>query len=231
MNEPRPPTQDADQQAALWGYPSPGESRWPATAAVVAAIALNLRLPDKLTPGPHYVVPILAGVLLVVLMVANPSRLSGESRRMRPVSVSLIALVNLANVISLGLLVHFLLAGGKTDGHQLIRAGIGIWVTLILVFALWYWEIDRGGPVARCGVDHAPPDFLFPQMESPGVTRGQWSPTFLDYLYLALTNATAFSPTDALPLTARAKCIMAAQSLASLATLALVGARAVNILS
>jgi len=144
--------------------------------------------------------------------------------------------VNVDNIVSLGLLIHRLLAGstangGQLSGRSLVYSAVSIWFTSVLVFGLWYWEIDRGGPVKRCWVDHGPPDFLFAQMENPGVTHERWSPHFIDYMYLSLTNSTAFSPTDVLPLTRQAKAIMAAQSLASLATIAVVGARAVNILS
>ena len=222
---------DDEQRAALWGYPLPGESRWPASAAVAMAIVMFLILPDKLVAGPRLALPVLETALLVPLMIANPSKLSHESRDMRYLSIALIALINLANIASLALLVHYLLAGGKADGRQLIEAGIGVWATLVIVFALWYWELDRGGPQARCRRDHGPPDFLFPQMENPAVAKGEWAPRFVDYFYVSLTNATAFSPTDTMPLTGRAKLVMAAQSVASLTTIALVGARAVNILT
>jgi hypothetical protein len=216
---------------SLWGYASPGESRWPAAVAVVVALILQVLLPNTLTPGPRYAVPALELALLVPLMIANPSRLTTESRDVRILSIALIGLVNAANLVSLALLVHHLLGHAKTDGHQLILAGAGVWLTFPIVFGLWFWELDRGGPVARSSPDHGPPVFLFRHMENPGVTRGQWSPTFIDYLYVSLTNATAFSPTDTMPLTTRVKILMGAEGLASLATIAIVGARAVNILS
>jgi hypothetical protein len=101
----------------------------------------------------------------------------------------------------------------------------------VIVFGLWYWELDRGGPSARHDPHHREPDFLFPQMATPGSARPDWAPGFLDYLYVSFTNATAFSPTDTMPLTPLAKSLMAVQSAASLLTVALVAARAVNILS
>lgn len=224
------PGERSDADAAAWGYPSPGESRWPAAGAVLMALIIYARLPDRLTPGPRYLVPVLELVLLIPLMIASPTRITRESKDLRWLSISLIALTNAANAGSLILLVRFLLLGGRADGRTLIQAGVGIWVTQILVFALWYWEVDRGGPAARCSVDHAPPDLLFPQMETAAVTAGQWAPRFWDYLYVSLTNSSAFSPTDTMPLTVRAKMIMAGQSLVSLTTVAIVGARAVNIL-
>ena len=106
-----------------------------------------------------------------------------------------------------------------------------IWITNVLVFGLWYWELDRGGPVARLEAHRRQPDFLFPQMTAPDATTPDWTPTFLDYLYTSFTNATAFSPTDTMPLTAWAKLLMMVQSLASLLTVSLVISRAVNILN
>ena len=230
-----PPGPDRDvagaAERALWGEPSPGESRWPATAAVLVALGLQVILPDRLVFGPRYALPVLELALLVPLMIANPSRLSRASRDTRGLSLALIALVNLANITSLALLIRLLVNGSKANGKQLIFAAVGIWFTQVIVFGLWYWELDRGGPVARTTVEHGPPDWLFPQMENPGVARGPWSPWLLDYLYLSLTNSTAFSPTDAMPLSVRAKAVMGAQSIVSVATIVVVGARAVNILS
>ena len=214
-----------------WRLPSPGEPRWPATLAVVVALVIYIRLPDRLTPGPQYLVPVLEVALLIPLVIAHPARIGPGSKNLRWLSLALIALVLAANAGSLVLLVRYLLHGGRANGRQLIRAGIGIWVTQVLVFALWYWEVDRGGPLARAQPDHDPPDFLFPQMENASLTGGPWWPQFWDYLYLSLTNSTAFSPTDTLPLTVRVKMIMAGQSVVSLATIAIVGSRAVNILS
>jgi hypothetical protein len=216
---------------APWDSPSPGEARWPATAALLVALGIYVRLPDRLTPGPQYLLPVLELALLIPLIAASPSKITREGRNLRWLSITLIALVNAANAGSLILLVRYLLHGGKANGRELIRAGIGIWVTQVLVFALWYWEVDRGGPVARCHPVHDPPDFLFTQMDNTAVARGPWWPQFWDYLYVSLTNSTAFSPTDTLPLTIRAKVLMGAQSLVSLGTLAIVASRAVNILS
>ena len=142
-----------------------------------------------------------------------------------------IAVVNAANIASLFLLIHSLLNGSKTSGKQLILAAVGIWLTSIIVFALWYWQVDRGGPVARCRPAQPKPDLFFPQMGNPELAEPGWSPSFVDYLYVSLTNSMAFSPTDTMPLTRRVKLLMGAQSLVSLATIAIVGSRAVNILN
>jgi len=203
--------------------------------AVAAAIGLYFALPDRLITGlgPRWLVPALEGVLWLALLIANP-RLTVESRRLRPVAIVLIAFVNLANVVSLGELVHELLAVNvrhAPGGRDLIFASVPIWITNVLVFALWYWELDRGGPVSRLKAQRRQPDFLFPQMSAPDSTRPDWSPAFIDYLYTSFTNATAFSPTDTMPLTPWAKLLMMVQSLASLLTVALVVSRAVNILN
>jgi len=221
-----------EQSQAAWGEPSKVEPRWPASVAVVAAMALYLVLPQRLITGmgPRWLVPTLEGVLGVALLVAGPRRLSRESARLRSLAILLIAMVNLANLVSLCELLNLLLSKNP-GGRALIFASLPVWLTNVLVFALWYWELDRGGPVARLRVQRRQPDFLFPQMSVPGATTPGWSPSFLDYLYTSFTNATAFSPTDTMPLTAWAKTLMMVQSLASLLTVALVVSRAVNILA
>lgn len=215
--------------------PSRREPHGYAALAVIATIALDLTLPQQLTVGPTWLVPALAALLLVPLLVVVPYRHSGEPPWQRLLSIVLVALINVANVVSLVLLVHYLLIGGKAEGGPLLIESIKIWLTNVLIFALWYWELDRGGPGQRRGpeTDQQEPDFLFPQMQMARASGGPttWTPLFVDYLYLSFTNATAFSPTDTMPLTPWAKLLMLVQSLASLLTVALVAARAVNILS
>ncbi len=220
-----------DEVETQWGEPSGAEPRWPASTATMVAVALQAVLPDRLVLGPRWVLPALEVALVVVLLVASPQRHTRESALLRSVSVGLIALVNLANVLSLGFLVHDLLYGARNGGRTIVYASVPIWLTNVIVFGLWYWELDRGGPAARHDASHGPPDFLFPQMTAPGSTPGPWAPSFLDYLYTSFTNATAFSPTDTMPLTAWAKLLMMTQSLATLVLVALVISRAVNILS
>jgi uncharacterized membrane protein len=120
---------------------------------------------------------------------------------------------------------------GKNFGRELIIAGVLIWLTNFLILALWYWELDRGGPGRRAAGHDAIPDFLFPQMTDDRIEPIAWRPQFIDYLYVSLTNAMAFSPTDTMPLTPMAKSVMGVQSLVSLVTIGLVVSRAVNILS
>jgi uncharacterized membrane protein len=227
------PTPQRDDEVA-WGIKSHGEPRLPALLAVLAAMGLQLILPDNLLQGlgNRALIPSLEGVLLLVLLIANPGRISEEESRLRMVGIALIALITVANVVSLIELIHALLypTGGHAGGRSLVYASVPIWLTNIIAFGLWYWELDRGGPARRQQAQHRQPDFLFPQMSTSGSAPG-WSPAFLDYLYTSFTNATAFSPTDTMPLTAWAKLLMMLQSLASLVTVAVVVSRAVNILS
>ena len=207
------------------------ESRWPATIAVVAAIGLYLTLPDKLLLGPRWVLPALEAAILVPLTVARPHRHPGESGRSRIAAIVLIGLTTLGNVASLGLLVHVLLTGRQISGRTLVFSAIEIYLTNVIIFGLWYWELDGGGPAARLGGRAPYRDFLFPQMNMPDKAPPGWRPAFVDYLYVSLTNATAFSPTDTMPLTRKVKLLMGIQCLASLLTVALVAGRAVNILT
>jgi hypothetical protein len=145
--------------------------------------------------------------------------------------VALIALISLANGWSSAELIRGLVNGteGESAGALLAR-GASIYITNIIVFSLWYWEWDRGGPVARMRGLQPYPDFLFPQMTQPDLAPPDWEPTYVDYLYVSFTNATAFSPTDVMPLSRWAKMLMALQAAVALLTVALVVARAVNIL-
>ncbi|MGH7727316.1 MAG: hypothetical protein ACREM2_00790 [Vulcanimicrobiaceae bacterium] len=220
------------KSSAAWGEAGPRESRWPASLTVVLAAALNFALAEKLSFGPEWLFPALEMAILVPLQIVAPNRIGREQRTVQYAAVALIALVNIANVASLVLLVETLIFDAKAvTGPSLLLSAAAIWVTNILVFALWYWEIDRGGPDDRLRADHRAPDFLFPQMVTPDCTHEAWSPRFVDYLYLAYTNATAFSPTDTMPLTPIAKMLMLVQATASLVTIAVVASRAINILS
>jgi uncharacterized membrane protein len=207
-----------------------GDPYWPAQATVAAAIALNLALAERVTVGPTWLLPAVEAVLLIVLVAITPRRATAHVRGARHFALSVTGLVSLTNLVSLGLLVHHLVSGGQAGGERLILSGALLWATNVLLFAVWYWEMDRGGPVARHLSPAALPDFQFPQMENPHFAPPGWRPGYLDYLYLSLTNATAFSPTDTMPLTQTAKSVMGVQSVAALLTAALVVARAVNIL-
>jgi uncharacterized membrane protein len=215
-----------------WRRPTEGEARWQPALAVAVAIALQFPLPDRLIlVKPVWLLPVLEALLLLVLVVANPRRINTESRVLRFVGLSLAALLSLANAWSVARLAVGLVQG--TEGENagpLLASGAVIWVTNVIVFALWYWEFDRGGPVARANADRMYPDFQFAQMVSPQLAPPNWEPAFGDYLYLSFTNAAAFSPTDVLPMSRWAKMGMLIQSAVSIVTVALVVARAVNIL-
>jgi hypothetical protein len=213
-------------------YPPPGvgESPWPAQLTVLVAIGLQLALPERLTVGPRWLIPGLEAALLVGMFAATPNELKHEHARRRRVALGLTAFVSAANVYSLGALTHYLLHHNVANGRALIGSGMLIWLTNFLIFALWYWELDRGGPGRRAAGHDGPPDFLFPQMSDDRIEPREWRPAFIDYLYVSLTNATAFSPTDTMPLSPMAKTVMGVQAMVSLVTIGLIVSRAVNIL-
>ena len=206
------------------------EPRWPASIAIAVALILYIILPRSLIVGPRYLIPSLEFALLIPLTVANPYREHHETKLLRYLAVFLISLVNLANISSVVLLVRHLLVGGAASGKALVFAAMAVWLTNVIVFGLWFWELDRGGPAARSGQYELDPDFLFPQMTQPKLGSSSWRPGFIDYLYVSFTNATAFSPTDTMPLSQVAKLLMTAESLVSMITVIVVAARAVNVL-
>lgn len=227
----RPEAHEKLEKAAAWGAPTRHERPWYPAAAIVAAILLWSLLPQKFTLGDYSrIVPVLEVALLAPLIVTR----SSENRRGTPLarglSLALIALINAVNIVSLFRLIDVLVTKGNISGPELLLSSADIWLTNVIVFGLWFWELDRGGPVVRRTGHHRQPDFLFPQMTTPYCAPQNWAPDFVDYLYVAFTNATAFSPTDTMPLTNWAKLLMMVQSFASLVTVALVAARAVNIL-
>jgi len=213
-----------------WKRATAGEQRLPVIAVIGAAIALQAVLPDRLAIRPSWLLPALEGALGIGLMIANPSRIDRTSRTLRGFSLLLIGLISLANGWSAAVLIHALVeATFGSSASALLENGADIYVTNILAFGLWYWEFDRGGPVARSKGTRPYPDFLFVQMTSPELAPPQWTSHLADYIWLSFTNATAFSPTDIMPMSRWAKVLMM-QSAISLVTIGLVIARAVNIL-
>jgi hypothetical protein len=219
-----------------WRRPTPGERRWPVTVTVTVAIVLQIQLADSLTkPLPHLLLPLLEIALGVGLFVASPVRIERRGKAVRAASIALIVLITAANATSAILLIRAILElqPAASKYGALLASGAAVWATNVIAFGLWYWEFDRGGPVERTvgGGTMRPPDFLFPQM---GLERDlvppDWEPHFIDYLYLSFTNATAFSPTDVMPMARWAKCTMAVQSGVALLVGVLVIARAINIL-
>jgi uncharacterized membrane protein len=213
-----------------WRRRTPGEPRWPVTASVLAAIVLQFVLPDQLALLPRYLLPALETALLIGLIAANPVRIERRSQVIRVASIVLIFLITLANILSTVLLIRIILDGKASNAVPLLASGAAIWATNVIAFALWYWEFDRGGPVHRAHGTFQFTDLMFPQMTDPQLSAPDWEPQFVDYLYLSFTNATAFSPTDVMPLARWAKLTMLVQSAVSLALGVLVIARAVNIL-
>ena len=204
---------------------------WGGQLVLGAAILLQLTLSDQLTVGPYWLLPAMEGVALIALSIASPHPRLRHNPLRRHLVLTLIGVVSAANAYALAMLVHFLIRGGKVTGHALIGSGVVLWVTNVLLFGVWYWQLDGGGPVARRLKRKPHPDFLFPQMtDGKAFAPHGWEPTLIDYLYTSFTNATAFSPTDTMPLTPMAKALMAGQSLVALTTIGLVFARAVNIL-
>lgn len=190
---------------------------------------LYLLLPNRLVIGPHWLVPVLVALPLAPLS-ARRHRHPDESGWIRKATLSLIGLVTLANITSMVLLVHRLLVTNVSQGRQLIYSAVAVWFTNVIVFGLWFWEVDKGGPHRRASGEKILPDLQFPQMENPHLAPEHWRPSFIDYLYTSLANGTSFAPADAMPLSARMKVLFASESIVSFVTIAVVAARAVNIL-
>jgi uncharacterized membrane protein len=224
-----------------------GESPlWP-SLAIVAAAGLYADLPSRFIAGSgggafgaaRWIVPALTVILLLALGVIRtrgplaraldlaPRTLHVTRRR---IGLIAIGVVSAANAASIGLLIHLLINGASANASTLLRAAVHMWVVNVLLFALWFWQLDGGGPLERPRCVPADRDFLFPQQTEPVLLEKGWRPLFLDYLYVSFTNATAFSPTDAMPLSRWAKMLMLVQSAISLSLAVMVVARAVNIL-
>jgi hypothetical protein len=159
-----------------------------------------MALPGWLSLGPHWLLPALELGLLCALVVSSPGRLERRSAALRAGGLALAGLLSLANAISAALLVNELARGSAAESAAaLLLAGGSIWAANVLIFALWYWELDRGGPADRCHAVRMYPDFLFPQMQQPDLAPADWKPSFTDYLYLSFTNAISFAASDVTP--------------------------------
>ena len=220
---------------------SAGENRlWPAIAVVVAVL-VYAGLPESVLVGPRLAIPLVELVLLGALVITNPRRLVRQTRWSRGASMALSGVLIATNLVALGMLVRSL-TSSEPGGMPLLVAGMQVWLTNVIGFGLLFWELDRGGPVARHTLarDRLPPaDWRFSQDENDDTItevaatsseRDNWRPVLIDYLYLSLTNSSAFSPTDTMPLSARAKALMGLQATAALLTSLLVVARAVGAL-
>jgi uncharacterized membrane protein len=200
--------------------------------AVVVAIGLTALLPSSVRPESRWALGLI-GLVLIGLIVADPGRIDRSTRAVRVLSRLLLTLLIVTAGLTTVLLVRELIKGGALthSARELLLTGIAVWSSNIIVFALLYWEVDGGGSVARALRRPEHPDLAFPQHVNPGLAPAEWRPMFVDYLYLGLTNALAFSPTDVMPLVPWAKIAMGIQSLISFAILGLVIARAVNVLA
>jgi uncharacterized membrane protein len=210
-----------------------GEPRWPPAVALLGFLTLNVALRIWLPSGAPvrvpWLLPAIESALLVLLLVGNPGRLDEQRARLHRVALVIVGLLVVAALWSTVLLVYDLIkATGVTQSPtKLLASGGLVWLGNNLSFALLYWLIDSGGPLARVRRP-VPIDFAFTQQMSPELAPAGWRPVFLDYLHLGFTNATAFSPTDVMPLTHRAKYTMIVQSTVALALFGLIVARAVN---
>jgi hypothetical protein len=214
-----------------WLRATSPENRLPVGLAMLVAIALQLRLPDRYGLQPRWLMAALELVLLGILTAINPIRLNRSTRLGRLASIAVVAAITIDNGIAAGSLdLHIVRGSTGLSAIGLLATGAAIYATNVIAFGVWYWELDRGGPFNRAQGMDPHPDFLFPQMTAPHLAPPDWEPLFVDYLYLSLTNVLAFSPTDTLPLSRWAKSLMAFQSVVALSTTALVIARAVNIL-
>jgi hypothetical protein len=226
VDKKRQPHNSAQWRRTLLG----AESRWPAFAATLVIIVGQARLAGSLQLQPVWLLPSLAAVLLVasIAFYISPSE---PTRLDRAVSIGLAGVLVIANAGSFALLARGVFLGSGLSAIELLASGVTLWIVNMLIFAIVYWELDGGGPEARLQRRHDFPDFVFPQQQADQekLTHSGWEPSFGDYLYVAITNGTAFSPVDAMPYTKRAKLAMGAQSLLSFSIAAVVVARAVNI--
>jgi hypothetical protein len=212
-----------------------GEHWWPVALAVATVAVLHALLPDHFRLGvdPRWFAPVLLSGLVLALVVGDPGRIDRQKAWLRVVTGVLIAVISLANLSAAIRLVVDIVDNNKRFANNaagLLGVGAVIWVTNVIAFALWYWDLDRGGAAARAHHGGRPPAFVFPEMLHTEYVPADWMPRFVDYLSLSFWTATAFSPTDVSAIKPWAKLLMAMEAGASLALGALVIARAVNIL-
>jgi uncharacterized membrane protein len=203
------------------------ESRWPPLIALALGVALYATLPGSLILGGgwlRWIIP----ALLLVLMVVSAVQPVAESDRRRHVGIALVVLITLANISAIALLLDGIVTESGFEGKYLVVSAVQVWFTNVIAFSLWFWEIDGGGPRHRALDRARPHDFLFAQYQVP--EPWTWRPTYLDYLYVSITNSTSFAPADALPMRHRIKALMAVQSLLSVLVIIVIISRAVAIL-
>jgi hypothetical protein len=210
-----------------------GESRWPMAVAVLAAGALRAVLPPELRNGDArwaFIVVVVA--LLTILVIGDPGRIDRDSAWLRVMTGTLIGLISAVNAVAAVRLVAGIISAARfsTDADVLLASGGAIWLSNVIAFGLWYWDLGRGGAAARARGSARRPAFVFPEMANAQYVDADWYPKFLDYLHLSFTTATAFSPTDVSAIRPWAKLMMMAEEAISLLVAILVVSRAVNIL-
>ncbi|RZU65316.1 putative membrane protein [Microterricola gilva] len=217
------------------------ETRWPAFAGLVVALVLYILVPNPDTAVLRQVATVILILMFLPLLVENPHRLTRQSEWSRWLSITFTVALVVANQVNVAFVIRSLIEG-SANGAQILLTALQVWITNVIAFGLLYWDIDRGGPVARGNLTRSElrtADFKFPQDESGddvdeisriSSSRSDWRPGFVDYLYVSLTNMMAFSPTDAMPMRSRTKLIMGVQGVTGFVLLALVISRAVNIL-
>lgn len=218
MKQPFPPTQI--------------EPRWPVALTILVVLFLLTVLPDRIRLLPAWFVYVATFLSLASMLLVSLTATTARWRRVeRMIILFFILVVGGSTLTGLASLIREMLRHSEDlGGLELLSSSVGIWVSNVLVFSLLYWQSDRGGPETRMNNTGIRPDWLFPQTGVPEEAPPNWRPTFVDYLFLAFSTATAFSPTDTLPLTSRAKLLMMLESSISLMTIVVVGARAINIL-
>ena len=223
-----------DEEASGRESAARGERWWPVALAILAVAFLHVALPAKYRVDPAWVVPAVLLALLAALIIGDPGRIDRQRTWLRITTGVVIAFVTLANMYAAIRLIHDILTNNKLFANNatgLLAAGGVIWATNVIAFALWYWDLDRGGAAARAHHPQANPAFIFPEMLHTQYVPATWVPKFVDYLSLGFWTATAFSPTDISAIRPWAKLLMIVEALASLGIAGLVIARAINILA
>ena len=199
--------------------------------AVVGAALLQVVTPHRGRLPGWWLFPILELALLVVVFVQDPGRIDDRTQLARTLTIALITVMTIGTLGAAAVLTYDILTGHPSiSATDLLGRGAAVWVNNVIVFSLWYWEFDRGGPAARAADSDAPISFAFAEDAMPELVEEGWRPRYPDYLYLGFTNATAFSPTDTMPIKTWAKMAMLLQSAISLTVAILVIARAINVL-
>jgi hypothetical protein len=228
--EQRPAPEPGTGRALAAG---PGEHWWPVAAAIIVVAALHVALPARYRVQPAWLFPTVLLALLAVLIVGDPGRIDRQKAWLRIITSAVIAVITLANLLAAARLVVEILTNNKLFANHpggLLAAGAVIWATNVIAFALWYWDLDRGGAAARAHRPYDNPAFVFPEMQHTDYVPATWVPRFVDYLSLAFWTATAISPTDISAIKPWSKLLMMMEASGSIVLAALVIARAINVL-